>query len=594
MHPGSRQRRGSAIAFALAFGWAASALAARPAPLLPAEPKPRLAGATADAGRIETVADVPGRGRVLRVTTDRKPPYPWNVSLPIPTTGPIAAGDTLQLTFAARRVTSSNETGEAQIDAVVEESGGEHRKLAESSHSFTGEWAEVSVPFRADRGAAAGAMQAALRFGFAPQCVEVAELALVNHGPGVDPASLPRTARRYPGFAADASWRTAAARRIARLRMADLQITVRDAAGRPVPKAAAHVRLDRHAFGLGTCIKVDRVLGTSDDDTRYRETLERHFTKAVFENDLKWDPWERGGEPQQERVRATIRWLRDHGLSPRGHVIVWPSWGNMPARLRALEKDPAALRRVVEERVAGQTRALASLLDEWDVVNENYAHTDVTKILGREVMADWFRIAARETPGTRLFYNDYVMFQGDGPGSPSESLFRILSDLKESGAPIGGIGEQAHFGGNPPGPEAVLAKLDRFATLGLPIQITEFDVDTSDADLQTAWTRDFLITVFSHPAVTGVICWGFWEGSHWKPRAAFWDRQWKLRPNGRVWLDLFEREWSTNERIVLDTAGSGIVRAFKGRLIVTAEHGGRRGSATVDHVADGTVTVSLE
>jgi GH35 family endo-1,4-beta-xylanase len=79
------------------------------------------------------------------------------------------------------------------------------------------------------------------------------------------------------------------------------------------------------------------------------------------------------------------------------------------------------------------------LLDEWDVVNENYAHTDATDILGRAAMADWFRIAARETPDTRLFYNDYVMFQGDGPGSPSETLFSILSDLKAAGAPIGEV-----------------------------------------------------------------------------------------------------------------------------------------------------------
>ncbi|MFM8413512.1 MAG: endo-1,4-beta-xylanase [Planctomycetota bacterium] len=594
MRSAIRQRPCITIVVALACASAASARAAGPVPLLPARPQPKISGAAADAGRLESIAGEPGRERVLRVTTTRKPPYPWNVSLPVRTIGAIAAGDTLQLTFAARRVTSAHETGEAQIDAVVEESGGEHRKLAESSHSFTDAWAEVSVPFRADRAAAAGEVQAALRFGFAPQCVELANLMLVNHGPDVDPASLPRTVRRYPGFAADAPWRKAAAERIERIRMATLDITVRDAAGRPVPGATVRVRLERHAFALGTCVKVDRILGTSDDDARYRETLERHFTKAVFENDMKWDPWERGGERQQERVRDTIRWLRDHGISPRGHVIVWPSWGNMPARLRDLEQDPVALRRALEERVAGQTRALAGLLDEWDVVNENYAHTDVTKILGRDVMADWFRIAARETPGTRLFYNDYVMFQGDGPGSPSETLFTILSDLVRSGAPIGGIGEQAHFGGNPPGPEAVLAKLDRFATLGLPIQITEFDVDTADGDLQVAWTRDFLITVFSHPAVTGVICWGFWEGSHWKPRAAFWDRQWNLRPNGRAWLDLFEQEWTTDEEAVADASGRCTVRAFKGRLAVTAEHGGRHGAATVTHAADGTVTITLD
>jgi GH35 family endo-1,4-beta-xylanase len=252
-----------------------------------------------------------------------------------------------------------------------------------------------------------------------------------------------------------------------------------------------------------------------------------------------------------------------------------------------------ALRRALEDRVEGQTRSLANLLDEWDVVNENYAHADATRILGRSAMADWFRIAARETPRTRLFYNDYVMFQGAGPGSPSEALFSILSDLQAGGAPLGGIGEQAHFGGNPPGPEAVLAKLDRFATLGLPIQITEFDIDTADRDLQVAWTRDFLTTVFSHPAVSGVICWGFWEGSHWKPRAAFWDRDWNLRPNGRVWLDLFEREWTTDETATTDADGRCRVRTFKGLVAVTAAANGLAGDATLDVAGDAAATVDI-
>ena len=564
-----------------------------PVPLLPASPASAITGAAADAGHLEPVAGDASHRHACRVTTNRKPPYPWNISLPTRTTGPIRAGDTLQLRYSARLIASSHETGEAQIDAVVEESGGDHRKLMECSHSFTGAWTDVSVPFRADKDVAAGEAQAALRFGFAPQTVEIANLALDNHGPTVDPGTLPRTIRRYPGFEPDAAWRAAARERIDRVRKADLTVTVVDAGGQAVSNARVRIRLQRHAFALGTCIKVPRILGTTPDDARYRQTLERHFTKAVFEDDLKWDPWEQGGDAHRERVLQTIRWLRDHGLSPRGHVMVWPSWERMPARLRPLEKDPPALRRAIEARVEDQARALAGLLDEWDVVNENYAHTDATDLLGRAAMADWFRIAARETPGTRLFYNDYVMFQGDGPESPSETLFAILADLKRAGAPIGGIGEQAHFGGNPPGPEAVLAKLDRFATLGLPIQITEFDIDTADTDLQLAWTRDFLLTVFSHPAVTGVISWGFWEGSHWKPRAAFWDRDWNLRPHGRAFCEFFEREWTTDETVTTDAGGRCTVRAFKGRLTIDAETAGRSGSTTITSLSDGTATITL-
>ncbi|MFM7207253.1 MAG: endo-1,4-beta-xylanase [Planctomycetaceae bacterium] len=590
----STHRRFLSYATLLLLAWASGKADGAAISLIPAPPASRLAGAEAAAGRVEPTPGDADHRHSFRVVTMRKPPYPWNISLPTRTSAAIRTGDTLQLVYSARRVASSHETGEAQVDAVVEESAGEHRKLMECSHSFTGEWADVSVPFRADADADSSAAQATLRFGFAPQTVEIANLALLNHGPDVDPGTLPRTIRRYPGFEPDAAWRAAARERIDRLRKADLTVQVVDTEGRPVPRARVRVRLDRHAFGLGTCIKVPRILGTTADDERYRQTLARHFTKAVFEDDLKWDPWEQGGERHHARVRDTIHWLRQHELSPRGHVMVWPSWGRMPARLRALEHDPPALRRAIEARVESQARALSGLLDEWDVVNENYAHTDATDLLGRSAMAEWFRIAARETPGTRLFYNDYVMFQGDGPGSPSDTLLEILSGLQKAGAPIGGIGEQAHFGGNPPGPEAVLAKLDRFAALGLPIQVTEFDVDTADRDLQVAYTRDFLTTVFSHPAVTGVICWGFWEGSHWKPRAAFWDRDWNVRPNGRVWLDLFEREWTTDETLTTDATGRCSVRCFKGRVRLEAEAAGRSASASCGLDHDDGVTLRLQ
>jgi hypothetical protein len=90
-----------------------------------------------------------------------------------------------------------------------------------------------------------------------------------------------------------------------------------------------------------------------------------------------------------------------------------------------------------------------------------------------------------------------------------------------------------------------------------------------------------------------VICWGFWEGSHWKPRAAFWDRNWNVRPNGQVWLDLFEREWTTDETVTTDAVGQCTVRAFKGRIHVEAEANGRIDGVTLPLNGDEDLTLRL-
>ena len=190
-------------------------------------------------------------------------------------------------------------------------------------------------------------------------------------------------------------------------------------------------------------------------------------------------------------------------------------------------------------------------------------------------MARWFKLAHQGDPSVKLFYNDYIMFAGSGEGSPSQYFFDTIQFFKEQSAPISGIGEQGHFGGSPPSPEKVLATFDRFGTLGVPIQISEFDIDTSDDDLKLHYTRDFMTACFSHPAVNGVMMWGFWEGAHWRPRAALWNKDWTIRPHGQVWLDLVTRDWWTNSDGTTDERGEFTTRGFCGDYELTIQAAGQ-------------------
>lgn len=554
------------------------ARAAAPVPLLPTDlgalkpSGPR----NAELGRFAIIpaVDQPFSEALFAETLGR-PAYPWDVQLGARTIAPVAKGDTLWVGFAARRVNTLQETGEALVEVIVEQSAKPHAKLLERALSVGPRWTQIAIPFVADRDAAPGEIQLTLRLGYNPQSLELGGLALLNHGPGVPVASLPRTNTAYEGSAPDHPWRAEAAARIEKHRKADLAVRVLDCAGRPVPGTRIEVRMKRHAFAFGTAIQSARIAGAEADTTdnvRYRETIERHFNKAVFENDLKWSAWinASGGQAPREVVLRALDWFRERDIPVRGHVMVWPSWRYTPKFLRQLENDPAALRAAVLNHIADQTAALGDRLAEWDVINETYAHHDLLDILGREAMADWFKAARAGAPNPVLFYNDYTMFSGEGPGSPSQHFYDTVRFLLEKGAPLGGIGEQGHFGGSPPPPMKVLSTFDRFAAFGLPIQISEFDIDTSDEELQVAYTRDFLTAAFSHPAVTGVMSWGFWAGSHWKPRAAFWERDWTLRPNGRVFLDLIFKEWWTNADLVADAEGRARVRAFLGEHEITA------------------------
>ena len=105
---------------------------------------------------------------------------------------------------------------------------------------------------------------------------------------------------------------------------------------------------------------------------------------------------------------------------------------------------------------------------------------------------------------------------------------------------------QAHFRDELISPAELLVIYDRFAALGIPIRITELDIDTADEQLQADYFRDFLTASFSDPEINGILLWGFWEGQHWRPDAALFRNDWSIKPNGQVWKDLVLKWWRTN------------------------------------------------
>ena len=134
---------------------------------------------------------------------------------------------------------------------------------------------------------------------------------------------------------------------------------------------------------------------------------------------------------------------------------------------------------------------------------------------------------------------------------------------------------QGHFGDNATPPEKLLSLLDRYARFGLDIKITEFDINTNDQALLNDYTRDFMTTVFSHPAVTGLQFWGFWEKAHWRPAAALYAADWTPRPHAQVYKDLVFNQWWTREQGQTDAAGRFNTRGFYGDYTVIIRHDGR-------------------
>lgn len=549
--------------------------------------KPEAQGEAGDAA-----GDGGAIGPVLTLRNHTKPEKDWGILLTYRNAKPLRKGDTVLIRFRARAAQTSTEqsTGFTNIQMVGQ---GETRNYwIVRDVTITPEWRwyyiggqvgkDANDPKRTDH--APGSVDLLFLLGYAPQTLEIADLHWTNYGPEVDPKALPITRVDYAGRAEDAPWRAAAAARIEKHRKGDLTVTVVDPAGAPVPGATVRAAMTRHAFPFGTAVNRWALLNPKNE--KYRTELLRNFNAAVMENALKMPQWKENRAKSEEAVA----WLRERGVPVRGHVMVWPSWKWMPKEAKALEAEPDALRAYVLDHIAEIGGAMHGKLFHWDVVNEPFTNHDLMDVLGREVMVDWFRAAAKASPGTPLFINDYgILATADrldtGHQKAYEETIRFLID---KGAPIGGIGMQGHFGEVPTSPANLIQILDRYAAFEKPIVITEFDHITADEALQADYLRDCLTACFSHPAVEGFLMWGFVDHTHWRKNAPLFRKDWSFKPSGAMWRKLIYEDWWTDATAASDKAGAATVRGFLGDYRVTVTKDGRATEATATLARDGT------
>jgi endo-1,4-beta-xylanase len=121
-------------------------------------------------------------------------------------------------------------------------------------------------------------------------------------------------------------------------------------------------------------------------------------------------------------------------------------------------------------------------IKSWDVVNEALAddgdevlrNSLWLEIIGPDYIAKAFEYAHQADPDAILRYNDYGLENPD----KRQKLIKLIESLQEQNAPVHAIGSQAHVNVSTTF-ETMDQALTEMATLGLPIHITELDVNTA-------------------------------------------------------------------------------------------------------------------
>jgi endo-1,4-beta-xylanase len=265
----------------------------------------------------------------------------------------------------------------------------------------------------------------------------------------------------------------------------------------------------------------------------YDSLVAREFNMVVAGNVMKWEPLTRNG-------RFVYRWANPdylvsfaqaNGMKVRGHTLAWHQQN--PAWLASGSFSADTLRRILKEHVDSVVGHYEGKIYAWDVVNEALADgTGALRnagpwapLLGREYIDIAFRAARAADPAALLFYNDYSL---EFSGAKQDSAVALIQGMKARGVPIDGIGFQGHFqinadGSGVPSRPSLIDTFNRFAALGLKVEVTELDVRVrtgATAGELTAQVRGFGDVVAACLAVSAcdaIVVWGVNDGESWIP-----------------------------------------------------------------------------
>ena len=354
----------------------------------------------------------------------------------------------------------------------------------------------------------------------------------------------------------------------------------------------------KELFYIGTAINRSIATGAPARAVFSNRTLEQvqrdvalvkeQFNQIVAENDTKWlliHPREGADGYNFGPADAFVNFGLSNHMYLVGHTLVWhaqtPNWvfagtNPPPAASNAAPSSvtgttgagggrfgggfggfgraysgPRASREELLQRMRDHIQTVVGRykgkIKVWDVVNEAIADQGTNllrnslwlEIIGPDFIAKAFEYAHEADPDTILRYNDY----GLENSVKRKKLIRLIQSLQQQKVPVMAIGSQAHLNLSTSFEEMDEALTD-METLGLPIHITELDVNSAqggqrstsadisnndtttqgglaeDANrkLASAYAGIFRAFVKHHQSVKLVTFWGANDANSWRAR----------------------------------------------------------------------------
>lgn len=246
-----------------------------------------------------------------------------------------------------------------------------------------------------------------------------------------------------------------------------------------------------------------------------RSDFIQYWDQITPENEGKWGSVERTRDQYDWTALDRIyQFARDNNIPVKAHTLVWgsqcPGW--VGANCSGSGLSAAELRAEIEEWIRDYCTRYPDT-QYIDVVNEatpghapaGYAE----KAFGSNWITRSFELAAQYCPNATLILNDYNVL------SWNTSEFIQMARPAVNAGVVDAIGLQAH-GLADWSTNELATKLDQIAALGLPIYISEYDIQKTNDQEQLAVMQEQFPLFYNHPSVAGITIWGYVVGATWR------------------------------------------------------------------------------
>ena len=381
-------------------------------------------------------------------------------------------------------------------------------------------------------------------------------------------------------------------------RKSTCRIRLVDASGVPMAGRKVTVDLQKHAFLFGCNIFwLSGLLDPATPPSRkaYLQGLWESWSALFNFGTLpfyqgRYEP--REGETQEASTLRTAQFLKNHGVTMKGHPLCW----HTVSAKWLLGRDHQAVLDNQLQRIRRELTAFRNHIHMWDVINEvvimpvfekeDNAITRLCAEIGRvPLVKAVFDMARQMDPGATLLLNDF---------NTSEKYSELIADCLAAGVPMDVIGIQSHQHQGFWGMEKLQEVLERFGQFGLPMHFTENTfvsgdlmpphiVDLNDWQVpewpttpagEDRQARDFLTmldTLFAHPQVEAFTNWDFTDGAWLGAPAGLVRSDGSHKPSYEAMKQRICQDWHTHLTLQTDAEGWCTVTGFRGDYRLTCD-----------------------